>query len=205
MFEVIEGRCGIKLRLTRGDSGVMTTIPYNDVDNDGEYNPEDENEEIILGENDYVLFTVASGSGRKYITKLLTKDDYNAFGVLQLKLSPADTKDMQPFTYYFSFQYMPDNGSDCFTYSQGEFELLESISTVDTLTEILTPKPPDTETEDGENSGDIPDGDAGNESEPSEDNTGDNPNNPEDNTNNGSDDPESGEENIGGETDGDNG
>ena len=175
MFEVIEGRCSTRIRLTRGDTAVINTEPWNDVDHDDIYNPEDANEVIILGDNDYVLFTVASCSGRKYIEKLLTKNDYNELGVLQLRLSPADTKDMQPFTYKFSFQYMQNNGEDCFTYSQGDFELLESINTVDALSEILTPEIPDEE----------PDGDEG--------------------ANNDSENPENGADNTGGETDGDNG
>ena len=82
---------------------------------------------------------MASPSGRVYLKKLLTKSDYNSDGILTLKLSPADTIDLQPFSYLFSFAYMPNKGEDCYTYATGIFNLLPAVGTI---RELNDPEPP---------------------------------------------------------------
>ena len=56
-----------------------------------------------------------------------------------MKLSPADTIDLQPFSYLFSFSYMPNKGEDCYTYATGIFNLLPAVGTIRDLND---PKPP---------------------------------------------------------------
>lgn len=133
MFEIIEGKKQITINLTRNDSCEIATCPFVDSDANKIYNPEGSDSPIMLGDMDYIMFSVASPSGKIYLKKLLTKDDYNEDGVLTMKLSPEDTIDMQPFRYLFSFSYMPNNGEDCYTYATGIFNLLPAIATVKDL------------------------------------------------------------------------
>lgn len=132
MFEIIRGEHKTKIRLTRGDSAMLLTEPS--VSTDINESP------IILADEDYVVFTLASTSGQIYITKILTKDNYDENGILYVKLTPSDTKDLRPCGYRFSFAYMPQKGTECYTYDEGWFHILPAISTVDTLNEYLTPE-----------------------------------------------------------------
>ena len=140
MFEIIEKKGQIVINLTRNDSCEISTCPFIDSDENKIYDKESNDKAIILGDNDYVLFCIASPSGRIYLKKILTKEDYNSDGVLTLKLYPNDTIDMQPFRYLFSFSYMPNNGEDCYTYATGVFNLLPTIATVK---DLMTEQKPD--------------------------------------------------------------
>ena len=76
-----------------------------------------------------------------------------------MKLSPADTIDLQPFSYLFSFAYMPNKGEDCYTYATGIFNLLPAVGTVKDLSESFIPDPeqpivPD-DTDNSSESGDV--------------------------------------------------
>lgn len=71
----------------------------------------------------------------KFIIKNHNQNDYNQDNILTIKFRPNDTVNLQPFKYIFSLQYMPENGSDVYTYSTGIFELLPSIATVEDLHE----------------------------------------------------------------------
>lgn len=130
MFEIVEKKGQIIIQLTAGDSAEIETQPFIDSDNNKIFDSDSDDSPIILGDNDYVLFCVASPSGRIYLKRILTKDDYNDDGVLTIKLYPNDTIDMQPYNYNFSFSYMPNNGDDCYTYATGIFSLLPAIGTV---------------------------------------------------------------------------
>lgn len=146
MFNIFEKKGQTIIQLTKGDSCELSTNIFLDSNNDNKYNVEDYDEAIVLGESDYVMFTVASPNGRIYIKRVLTVNDYNDQGVLTLSLYPADTNNMQPFRYLFSFAYYPNSGENCYTYNQGIFELLPAISTVADLKEYLNPP-----TDDGNN------------------------------------------------------
>lgn len=130
MFEIVKKKGQIIIQLTAGDSAEIETQPFIDSDNNKIFDSDSDDSPIILGDNDYVLFCVASPSGRIYLKRILTKDDYNDDGVLTIKLYPNDTIDMQPYNYNFSFSYMPNNGDDCYTYATGIFSLLPAIGTV---------------------------------------------------------------------------
>ena len=159
MFEVVEKKGQIVIRLTAGDSAEIETSPFIDSDSNKIFDIDSDDKPIVLGDDDYVLFCVASPSGRVYLKKLLTNNDYNSNGVLTMKLSPADTIDLQPFSYLFSFSYMPNKGEDCYTYATGIFNLLPAVSTVKDLSESFIPDPeqpivPD-DTDNSSESGDV--------------------------------------------------
>lgn len=149
MFNVYERGGQTLIQLTAGDSAQITTWPYSDVNGDNKYNPEDYDKPIVLDENGYVMFIVASFSGRTYIKKFLTMNDYNADNnELVLNLEPNDTKDLYPYRYLFSFTYFPNKIEQAYTYSSGIFEVMKSLGNVDTLKEHLnqsTPETPDNE------------------------------------------------------------
>lgn len=139
MFEIVEKKGQTYINLTRNDSCEISTCPFIDADENKIFNADNNDKPIVLGDDDYVLFCVASPSGRVYLKKLLTNQDYNSEGILTMKLSPTDTIDLQPFAYLFSFSYMPNKGEDCYTYATGVFNLLPAIGTI---RELNDPKPP---------------------------------------------------------------
>lgn len=143
MFNIFEKKGQTIIQLHAGDSAQITTTPFNDANNDGLYNPDDYDEPIVLDENGYVMFIVASPSGRIYIKKFLTVNDYNDNGELTMTFEPSDTKNLQPYRYLFSFTYFP-NGNEQYTYSTGIFEILKALGNVDTLDEYLNPPIDDT-------------------------------------------------------------
>ena len=162
MFEIVEKRGQTYINLTRNDSCEISTCPFIDADENKIFIADSDDKPIVLGDDDYVLFCVASPSGRVYLKKLLTKSDYNSDGVLTMKLSPADTIDLQPFSYLFSFSYMPNKGEDCYTYATGVFNILPAVGTVRELNDSVDPdipvKPETPENNDSsDESGDIDD------------------------------------------------
>ena len=150
MFEIIEKKGQIVINLTRNDSCEISTCPFIDADENKIYDKDSDDKIIILGDNDYVLFCVASPSGRVYLKKLLTNQDYNNDGVLTMKLSPTDTIDLQPFSYLFSFSYMPHKGEDCYTYATGIFNLLPAVGTIRDLNNSEQPEDTDNPSESGD-------------------------------------------------------
>lgn len=155
MFEIVEKRGQTYINLTRNDSCEISTCPFIDADENKIFIADSDDKPIVLGDDDYVLFCVASPSGRVYLKKLLTKSDYNSDGVLTMKLSPADTIDLQPFSYLFSFSYMPNKGEDCYTYATGVFNILPAVGTVRELNVPVEPDiPVEPETPENNNSSD---------------------------------------------------
>ena len=155
MFEIVEKRGQTYINLTRNDSCEISTCPFIDADENKIFIADSDDKPIVLGDDDYVLFCVASPSGRVYLKKLLTKSDYNSDGVLTMKLSPADTIDLQPFSYLFSFSYMPNKGEDCYTYATGIFNILPTAGTVRELNVPVEPDiPVEPETPEDNNSSD---------------------------------------------------
>ena len=160
MFEIVEKKGQIIIRLTAGDSAEIETQPFIDSNANKVFDIDSDDKPIILGDADYVLFCVASPSGRVYLKKLLTNNDYNSNGVLTMKLSPADTIDLQPFSYLFSFSYMPNKGEDCYTYATGIFNLLPAFGTIRELNKPDLPIDPEQpivpdDTDNSSESGDV--------------------------------------------------
>ena len=162
MFEIVEKKGQTYINLTRNDSCEISTCPFIDADENKIFIADSDDKPIVLGDDDYVLFCVASPSGRVYLKKLLTKSDYNSDGVLTMKLSPVDTIDLQPFSYLFSFSYMPNKGEDCYTYATGVFNILPAVGTVRELNVPVEPDIPvepevpennDSSDESGDNNG----------------------------------------------------
>ena len=147
MFNIFEKKGQTIIQLHAGDSAQITTTPFRDTNNDGLYNPDDYDEPIVLDENGYVMFIVASPSGRIYIKKFLTVNDYNDNGELTMTFEPSDTKNLQPYRYLFSLTYFP-NENEQYTYSTGIFEILQSLGDVDTLDEYLNPPTDDSVSDD---------------------------------------------------------
>ena len=147
MFEILEKKGQTYINLTQNDSCEISTSPFIDTDENKIFDTDSNDKPIVLGDDDYVLFCVASPSGRIYLKKVLTKNDYNIDGVLTMKLYPTDTIDLQPFSYLFSFSYMPHKGEDCYTYPTGIFNLLPAVGTIRDLNESFAPATPETPTE----------------------------------------------------------
>lgn len=81
-----------------------------------------------------IIFTVKSRySGETKIKRILTEDDY-VDGRLTLTILPSET-DFDPCGCEYSFMYVPDRNdmSEAYTYAQGEFEILPSVSTLKDL------------------------------------------------------------------------
>lgn len=142
MFEIVEKKGQTYINLTRNDSCEISTCPFIDADENKIFIADSDDKPIVLGDNDYVLFCVASPSGRVYLKKLLTNQDYNSEGILTMKLFPTDTIDLQPFSYLFSFSYMPNKGEDCYTYATGVFNILPAVGTVRELNVLVEPDIP---------------------------------------------------------------
>lgn len=145
MFEIINRKDIVYIRLSKGNSCEIETTPFCDADNNKIYDPDKNDKPIMLGENDYILFVVTSGSGRKYLTKIITNADYNEQQILTLKLKPVDTLKLEPHCYNFSFTYLPNAGEDAYTYAEGKFELLPVCGTVEDLPKKGADKSYDTE------------------------------------------------------------
>ena len=155
MFEIVEKKGQTYINLTRNDSCEISTCPFVDADENKIFIADSDDKPIVLGDDDYVLFCVASPSGRVYLKKLLTNQDYNSEGILTMKLFPTDTIDLQPFPYLFSFSYMPNKGEDCYTYATGVFNILPAVGTVRELNVPVEPDiPVEPETPENNNSSD---------------------------------------------------
>lgn len=115
------------IHISQGDSIWLSTQPESVLE-DGTTEP------IILSEKSCVLFTVKSKySGDTLIKRVLTAYDY-IDGVLSFCILPAET-DFSPNGYEYSFMYIPDSTNPCeaYTYVQGEFEIMHSVSRVSDL------------------------------------------------------------------------
>lgn len=94
------------------------------------------NEDIVLGENDVVLWYVKSNSGKEITKRIFTSADVCDDGSLSLKLKPTDTINITPSAnaYIYGLSYMPENGDDAYTYAMGKFIVKPSCGTVNDLT-----------------------------------------------------------------------
>lgn len=124
---LIIDKCG-NIHITRGDSCSIATEFYIDSSADG---VRDSDEPIVeLTENACVIFTVRSkDSGIVKIKHVLTEDNYEN-GELVLNLLPEETL-LTAAVYEYSFVYVPDSETlgQAYTYAQGDFEIMHSVST----------------------------------------------------------------------------
>ena len=115
------------IHVSRGDSAILSTIPER-MNEDGTSEP------IIPDKNACVIFTVKSKySGSTIIKRILTAADYSN-GLLSFNILPSET-DVTPYGYEYSFMYVPDKTRpyEAYTYAQGEFEIMHSVSKVSDL------------------------------------------------------------------------
>lgn len=115
------------ISLTSGNTLDLQTEPY--IDADGTIVP------IELGEEDKILFMVQSISGRQYLKRILTAENYvevpdeenegETKKVISFRLKPAETN-LEPCKYYYALTYIPVDGSrQAYTYATGIFNILE--------------------------------------------------------------------------------
>lgn len=84
----------------------------------------------ILEEGDKLIFTIASPSGRKYLQKILTSDDYDENDdSVNLVLFPEDTIDLQPFDYVYDAVIVYDNGMTVTFIDNATFTILPAVGT----------------------------------------------------------------------------
>ena len=107
------------IHITRGDSVTLATELYI------------EDELADLSDNDFcIVFTVRSKeSGNVKIKRLITADNYES-GELIFNLSTEETL-LTPAKYEYSFLYLPERTmpAEAYTYAQGDFEIMHSVST----------------------------------------------------------------------------
>lgn len=125
MFKI--DSCTKHICLTRGNSCKIDILPILIDDNKNE-------SPIILKDEDKLIFTVASPSGRKYLQKVLTADDYDENDEsLNLILFPNDTINLQPFDYMYDVVIVYDNGSTVTIVDSAKFSILQAYGTYQDL------------------------------------------------------------------------
>lgn len=115
------------IHVSRGDSVGLSTQPFIETDDGIAAIP-------IEGDN-CVIFTVKSRySGRTIIKRILTEEDL-VDGALNLQITTDET-DIEPYGYEYSFMYVPNRNdtTEAYTYAQGDFEIMPSVSKVEDLT-----------------------------------------------------------------------
>jgi hypothetical protein len=116
-----------KITLTQGNSAIIDITPYL---NDSQ-NP------IVLQEGDKVLFTVKSVSGREYLKKILTNNDYDneEDTSLNVVLTPEDTVNLAPYRYLYDLLLIYANGEAYTFIGTSEFEITQAVGTINDLTQ----------------------------------------------------------------------
>ena len=91
--------------LTQGNSAIINVIPYID----------DESEPIVLSTDEKIYFTIKSPSGRVYMQKVLTLNDYDEENNLNLIFKPEDTINLEVYDYLYDMLYVNKDG-DAYTF-----------------------------------------------------------------------------------------
>lgn len=107
--------------LTRGNSCKIDITPLCDCDSDA----------IILSDNDKVIFTMAAPSGRVYLQKILTSNDYDGLDDMSLNLilTPEDTINIKPLEYRYDVLLVYEDGASSTFISNAKFSLLQALGT----------------------------------------------------------------------------
>lgn len=112
------------IKLTRGNSCKIDILPLLVNESLKTQTP------IILSDDDKVIFTVASPSGKIYLQKVLTADDYDEGDeTLNLIIFPEDTIDMQPYDYVYDVLVVYDDGSTTTFIRDATFSILSALGT----------------------------------------------------------------------------
>jgi len=109
------------IKLTRGNSCKIDITPLCACDGDS----------IILTGEDKVVFTVASPSGRVYLQKILTANDYDDTDDMSLNLflTPDDTINLKPLEYRYDVLLVCEDGTSSTFISNAKFSLLQAFGT----------------------------------------------------------------------------
>lgn len=117
------------IKLTRGNSCKIDILPLVVSGND-----KTSKEPIILQDGDRVIFTIAGVSGRKYLQKILTPDDYDENDdSLNLILFPEDTINLKPLNYIYDVILVYDNGTSITFIDNAMFSILPAVGTYQDL------------------------------------------------------------------------
>ena len=115
-----------EIKLTRGNSCEIDTTPF----------IQETKQPIKLGEGDKILFTVRSPSGKIYIKKILTNDDYDEDNNITIKLEPIDTINIKPFNYVYDLLLVFADGS-AYTYvDTSNFIITQAVGTINDIEDI---------------------------------------------------------------------
>lgn len=139
-----------RIELIQGNTAQFYTYPVSEATG----------EEIVLEGDDKILFIIKPKYGKDIFKKVFNKDDYDEDEQLVITITPKDTKNIKPGEYRYGVTYMPDDGTEAYTYQMGDFVILESCGTVDDIIPEPEPEPDEpTEDEETEIPGDEDDGD----------------------------------------------
>ena len=114
------------IEIIQGNSAVITAQLVDD----------ETGENIILGENDAILWYVKTISGKEIAKRVFSAEDMNDDGSIELKLSPADTVNIAPVPsgFCYGLSYSVNGGEEFYTFNVGKLSILKSCGTVENLT-----------------------------------------------------------------------
>lgn len=118
-----------RIKLTRGNSCKIDILPLIAYSGD-----KITKVPVILQNGDRVIFTVGGLSGKKYLQKILTADDYDENDdSLNLVLFPEDTINLQPINYVYDVVLVYDNGASVTFIDSATFSVLPAVGTYQDL------------------------------------------------------------------------
>lgn len=128
-------------RINKGDcfdekDKTITVIQGNTVNINATLIDEETEKDIVLEENDVILWYVRTAAGREVVKRIFTVNDVNDDGSISLKLKPTDTIQIKPSpnAYQYGLTYMPNGGEDAWTYCIGKFVVLANCGSINDLT-----------------------------------------------------------------------
>lgn len=113
------------IEIIQGNSAVITARLVDDATN----------EDIILNENDAILWYVKTISGKEVAKRVFTVQDMNDDGTIKLELTPNDTLHIAPIGsgYCYGLSYSVNSGEQFITFNTGKLTILRSCGTVENL------------------------------------------------------------------------
>lgn len=127
----------IAFRINKGDNfntvdNTITVIQGNTVNINATITDVETEKDIVLEDNDIILWYVKTAAGKEVVKRIFTPDDVNDDGSISLQLKPTDTINIKPSpnAYQYGLTYMPNNGSEAYTYCMGKFVVLAPCGTI---------------------------------------------------------------------------